>query len=59
MSLEAMAMSQEMKIKQQPKKPYAAPKLTTYGDLRALTRSGTGSAQEPTNQGQGSPQKYP
>lgn len=52
-------MSQEMKIKQQPKKPYAAPKLTTYGDLRALTRSGTGSAQEPTNQGQGSPQKYP
>jgi hypothetical protein len=41
------------------KKPYAKPQFVRHGDMRTLTRSGTGSVQEPTNQGQGSPQKRP
>lgn len=28
------------------KKPYAAPQLVSYGDVRALTRSGAGSMNE-------------
>jgi hypothetical protein len=46
--------------KQQPaRKPYTEPKLTRHGDMRVLTRSGTGSTTEPSNQGNGSPQRRP
>jgi hypothetical protein len=41
------------------KKPYVSPKLVFYGDVRSLTRSGSGSQTEPINSGNGSPQKRP
>ena len=31
---------------QRPKKPYTPPKLVRHGDVRTLTRSGTGSQTE-------------
>jgi hypothetical protein len=52
-------MNKPVKAEQQPKKSYDAPKLIRHGDLRSLTRSGTGSAKEPVNSGNGSPQKFP
>jgi hypothetical protein len=41
------------------KKIYASPMLFRHGDVRSLTRSGAGSAKEPVNSGNGSPQKKP
>jgi hypothetical protein len=52
-------MTENKPIQQPARKPYTEPRLTRHGDMRALTRSGTGSAREPVNQGQGSPQKRP
>jgi hypothetical protein len=43
-----MDNNQQTKV-QQPdgtKRPYAAPKLIQYGDLRSITQSGSGSKQE-------------
>lgn len=52
-------MNKQTPIRQQVKKPYTPPKLIRHGDVRALTRSGSGSTTEPTNSGNGSPQKRP
>jgi hypothetical protein len=44
---------------QQPKKPYTAPRLTHYGAIRELTKSGSGTKIEDVAPGQAQPNKRP
>jgi hypothetical protein len=46
-------------VREELKKPYTPPSLVRHGDVRTMTRSGSGSTTEPVNSGQGSPQKRP
>lgn len=50
-------MTEKTQAQQPAKKPYAEPKLVRHGDVKTLTRSGASGVPEPTNSGQGSPQK--
>ena len=50
-------MTKETPARQPAKKAYAEPKLIRHGDVKTLTRSGASGVPEPTNSGQGSPQK--